>query len=367
MWQGLTRSFGLSIHGRDGGAIPLLYPDGRLARLRPPKGWAVGAGGRPGRLVRLYPEPAGRQFRSPNMAWKRDWHLFGRPRRLDSLWRHHACERSLLADLDDGVPAAHSFGACGSDLSGEEHSDPFRFRRAGVELGDPHPADRRHGDVVAEAAAEARRALTDFLGLSIGTKDAAPLAARLLDRYGSVGAILCEITEGDCPLLRDAPQIMLLLRGARRLMLCSLKADFTPSALAHPQAVIDYMRISMAFPRQERARVLYLDAGCQLIVDEVVNIGSAGAVWLPLTNIVRRAFMLDASGLFLIHNHPSGDPTPSIHDRHATDMLAERLAALEIIFHDHLIVGRSGWVSFRALGWLGTPRTFTRPSTGLRE
>lgn len=198
-------------------------------------------------------------------------------------------------------------------------------------------------------------------------KDAAPLATRLLDRYGSVGAILCEIAEGDCPLLRDAPQIMLLLRGARRLMLCSLKADFTPSALGNPQAVVDYMRISMAFPRQEIARVLYLDAGCRLILDDEVNIGSAGAVWLPLTNIVRKAVMLDASGLFLVHNHPSGDPTPSGQDRHATDLLAERLAALEIIFHDHLIVGRSGWVSFRALGWLGKPGALTSPSTGPTE
>lgn len=103
---------------------------------------------------------------------------------------------------------------------------------------------------------------------------------------------------------------------------------------------------------REIARVLYLNAANHLLRDESCAEGSLLEVTIHPREVVRRALELGATALILVHNHPSGDPTPSRADREATRRLAAAAALLDIRLHDHVIVASSGCVSFRALGLL---------------
>ena len=140
-------------------------------------------------------------------------------------------------------------------------------------------------------------------------------------------------------------------------MLASLKADLSCAPLVKPDAVINYLKGSMSFARRETIRALYLDAHHRLILDELQESGSSMAACLPSMRIARTAVALEASGILLAHNHPSGNPQPSLADRAATRSLAARLSAVGVVLHDHLIFGRAGWASFRALGYLAHART----------
>jgi DNA repair protein RadC len=174
----------------------------------------------------------------------------------------------------------------------------------------------------------------------------------LLALHGSVGGIFAALPDGVAPVVSDAPRAAGLLGAARAVMLASLKAEFAEAPIVRARAVIDYLRGSMAFTRTETARVLYLDASHRLILESVTSRGSKTSVPLSTTDIVRTAVTVDASGILLAHNHPSGNPRPSLADKTMTAVLLTKLSTVGVMLHDHLIFGRYGWVSFRALGLL---------------
>jgi DNA repair protein RadC len=122
--------------------------------------------------------------------------------------------------------------------------------------------------------------------------------------------------------------------------------------IADTRSVIDYLFFDMAHLPTERLRVLFLNAGNRLLDDETVADGSVSETPIYPREIVRRALEIGATGLILAHNHPSGDPRPSPGDVEATRRVAAAAQPLEIHIHDHVIVARSGWTSFRALGLL---------------
>jgi DNA repair protein RadC len=99
-------------------------------------------------------------------------------------------------------------------------------------------------------------------------------------------------------------------------------------------------------------RVLFLDKKNQLIADEVVGHGTVDHAPLYPRELMRRALELSASSLIIVHNHPSGDPTPSSADVEITRQIVEAGRTLRIAVHDHLVVGRDGIASFKALGLL---------------
>ncbi|HYU53136.1 MAG TPA: DNA repair protein RadC, partial [Gemmatimonadaceae bacterium] len=115
-------------------------------------------------------------------------------------------------------------------------------------------------------------------------------------------------------------------------------------------AVLDYCRTAMAYADKEELRVLYLDKRNQLIGDERQQVGTVDHTPVYPREVVKRALELSASAIILVHNHPSGDPSPSRADVEMTQAIHEAARSLGIALHDHIIVGRQGHASFKALG-----------------
>lgn len=115
-------------------------------------------------------------------------------------------------------------------------------------------------------------------------------------------------------------------------------------------ALLNYVRLGLRHETSEQARVLFLDRKNKLIADEVVGRGTVDHAPVYPREIARRALELAASAVILVHNHPSGDPTPSKADIDLTREIEKALKALEIRLHDHLVVGASETVSMKAKG-----------------
>lgn len=179
------------------------------------------------------------------------------------------------------------------------------------------------------------------------------LAQRLLDRFGSVaGAVTAPVAQ-----LRK-------VEGAGEPVLVALKlAETLATRLARARlddrpligswdALLEYCRAALAHRRVEHVRLLFLDRRNGLIADEDFGHGTVDQAPLYPREILRRALELEASALILVHNHPSGDPSPSAQDIALTRQLRDGARLLSLELHDHLIIGRTGEFSFRAAGHL---------------
>ena len=113
--------------------------------------------------------------------------------------------------------------------------------------------------------------------------------------------------------------------------------------------VIDYCRTAMAFADKEQFRILFLDKRNQLIADEVQQVGTVDHTPVYPREVVKRALELSATALILVHNHPSGDPTPSHADIEMTKEVAKVAKTLGIQLYDHVIVGKDGHASMKGL------------------
>ena len=124
------------------------------------------------------------------------------------------------------------------------------------------------------------------------------------------------------------------------------------AALSSWSALLDYCTAAMARSQNEEFRVLFLDRKNVLVADEVQSRGTVDHAPAYPREIVRRALEHGASAIILVHNHPSGDPTPSRADIDMTREITAAAKALKIAVHDHLVIGRHGHASFKALGLL---------------
>ena len=120
--------------------------------------------------------------------------------------------------------------------------------------------------------------------------------------------------------------------------------------LASWRQVLDYCRASMGFEAKEQFRILFLDKRNQIIADEVQQKGTVDHTPVYVREVVKRALELSATAIVLVHNHPSGDPTPSRADIEMTKQIVSSAKNLGIVVHDHIIVGKQGHASFRGLG-----------------
>jgi len=137
----------------------------------------------------------------------------------------------------------------------------------------------------------------------------------------------------------------------RDVMLHVLRAEaLSGPILTTSQALVDYLFADMAHLPAERLRVLFLNSKNRLLRDEMVSEGSINEAPIYPREILRRALEVGATALILAHNHPSGDPAPSESDIKTTRRVAEAAQPLDIRIHDHVIIARSGWSSFRTLG-----------------
>ncbi|MEQ3624579.1 MAG: DNA repair protein RadC [Marinobacter sp.] len=183
--------------------------------------------------------------------------------------------------------------------------------------------------------------------------DVKPLARRLLDTFGDFNRVL----SASAARLQQVPGLgaatvtdLKLVEAAAHRMARSRVID--RPVMSGWTALLDYCHTTMAHRETEQFRVLYLDRKNVLIADEAQADGTVDHVPVYPREVVKRALELNASALILVHNHPSGDPTPSDADITMTRRIAEAADALGLTLHDHLIVGKEKELSFRAHGLL---------------
>jgi DNA repair protein RadC len=181
--------------------------------------------------------------------------------------------------------------------------------------------------------------------------DTKPLAKALLKHFGSLAAVL----DAEPGALRQIPgmgeacigAVKIAALAARRMMRSEVRER---PLLGSWQALIDYLTVDMAHLTVERVRVLYLDTRNRLILDHKVGDGTVDEAAIHPREVIRKAFDIGATALILVHNHPSGNPEPSRADIHITGLIAEAGRLLGITVHDHVIIGRDGYVSLKAKG-----------------
>jgi len=188
---------------------------------------------------------------------------------------------------------------------------------------------------------------------AIPRRDTKPLAKALLKRFGSFAEVIAAPRERllEIPGVGESVASQLKIVEAAAQRLAKTKVLGRP-ALSSWAALLDYCTAAMARCETEEFRVLFLDRKNHLIADEVQNRGTVDHTPVYPREIVKRALELSASSIILVHNHPSGDPTPSKTDIAMTREIAGAAKALSIAVHDHLVIGRAGHASFKSLGLL---------------
>ncbi|MDP3403554.1 MAG: DNA repair protein RadC [Brevundimonas sp.] len=199
-----------------------------------------------------------------------------------------------------------------------------------------------------------------FLFRSQPQGDVKPIAKALLARFGSLAAVLAASVE-DLMTVRaedirgrtkgvgaeTALDLAALHEVARRV---AREPAVKRPVISSWTALLAYVRVALQHEPREQFRVLYLDRKNQLILDEVQNRGTVDHAPVYPREVVRRGLEVSAAAMILVHNHPSGDPTPSRADIDMTRQIVLAAKALGVEVHDHLIVGREGVASFKSLG-----------------
>ena len=190
-----------------------------------------------------------------------------------------------------------------------------------------------------------------LLALAIPRRDTKPLANALLREFGGIGGLLSADSDA---LLRfdgigESSAAALKIVQATALRLLRNEVVEKP-VLASWQALIDYLRADMGHITVERVRVLHLNAKNILIRDEIISEGSIDQAAVHVREVIRRAIDLGSSSIILVHNHPSGDPSPSRADIALTRDIIDAGKRLSLSVHDHVIVSSTGHSSMRALG-----------------
>jgi len=180
--------------------------------------------------------------------------------------------------------------------------------------------------------------------------DVKPLAKSLIKKFGS----FAEVVHAPATRLREIDgvgeatitELKLIAAAANRVAKGQMQQR---TMLSSWNEVIDYCRTSMAFADKEQFRILFLDKRNQLISDEVQQVGTVDHTPVYPREVIKRALELSATAIILVHNHPSGDPTPSQADIHMTKAIIDIAGPLGISVHDHIIVGKNGHASMKGL------------------
>jgi DNA repair protein RadC len=234
-------------------------------------------------------------------------------------------------------------------------SDDHRTENSGLAEASPHYHGHRKRlrARFLEAGAEA---LADYelleliLFRAIPQRDVKPLAKELLQKFGSFAEVIsapaARLAETEGLGEAAIAELKIVQAAANRLARGEVRKR---PVLASWSAVLDYCRGIMAFADKEQFRILFLDKRNQLIADELQQVGTVDHTPVYPREVVKRALELSATAIILVHNHPSGDPTPSRADIQMTQAIVEVAKPLGIAVHDHIIVGKEGHASFKGL------------------
>src|SRR5471032_1778321 len=226
---------------------------------------------------------------------------------------------------------------------------------AGLAEADPHYHGHRER-LRARFRQGGADAVTDYemlellLFRALPRRDVKPLAKSLIAKFGSFAEVVSAPTArlAEVKGLGDAAitELKIVQAAASRLARGQVKGR---PVLTSWSAVLDYCRTAMAFAEKEQFRVLFLDKRNQLTADELQQVGTVDHTPVYPREVVKRALELSATALILVHNHPSGDPTPSRADIQMTQAIVEIAKPLGISVHDHIIVGKEGHTSLKGL------------------
>ncbi|MCB1419148.1 MAG: DNA repair protein RadC [Zhengella sp.] len=183
----------------------------------------------------------------------------------------------------------------------------------------------------------------------IPRRDTKPIAKALIARFGSIGGVL----GAPADLLREVSGVGAIVATELKLVAAvgqrSLKSEIrNKQVMGSWSTVINYCTAAMAHETREQFRILFLDKKNVLIADEVQQTGTVDHTPVYTREVIHRALALGATAIILVHNHPSGDPTPSRADIDMTRTIAESAAPLGITVHDHIIIGKDGHLSMKA-------------------
>jgi DNA repair protein RadC len=185
---------------------------------------------------------------------------------------------------------------------------------------------------------------------AIPVRDVKPLAKELLARFGSFAEVVSappdRLMEVEGIGESVATEIRIIAAAAQRLARGEVRKR---PVLSSWSAVLDYCRTAQAFSEKEQFRILFLDKRNQLIADEVQQQGTVDHTPVYPREVVKRALELSATAIILVHNHPSGDPTPSSADIEMTRQVATIAKPLGVQLFDHIIVGKDGHASLKGL------------------
>src|ERR1700712_375640 len=184
----------------------------------------------------------------------------------------------------------------------------------------------------------------------IPRRDTKPIAKALIERFGTLAGVM----GAPIALLQEingigeavALDLKLIASVAQRMLKSEIKGK---QVLASWSAVIDYCHSAMAYESREQFRILFLDKRNTLIADEVQGRGTIDHTPVYPREVIKRALELSATAIILVHNHPSGDPTPSRADIDMTKMIIDTAKPLGITVHDHIIIGKDGHASLKGL------------------
>ena len=242
-------------------------------------------------------------------------------------------ERAYFGFGEQGQPKPSGKpGLMKNDLSGHRDRLRQRFRKSGA-------------DALADY-----EILEMILYRTIRQADTKPIAKALLKKFNSLGAVFGASEQ----LLQEVPgvgssvslDLKLLFAASQRI----LKSEISGRELLGSwDKVLDYCNAAMSFESREQFRILFLDKKNVLIADEVQQIGTVDHTPVYPREVVKRALELAATAIILVHNHPSGDPTPSRADIDMTRTIIETAKPLGITVHDHIIIGRDGHASLKGL------------------
>jgi DNA repair protein RadC len=181
-------------------------------------------------------------------------------------------------------------------------------------------------------------------------RDTKGIAKRLLARFGSFAEVVNapepRLTEVDGVGQSVVTEFKLVRAAALRMMRSEIVSR---PALSSWKQVIDYLLAAQSYEHREQFRILFLDKRNKLIADEIQGEGTVDHTPVYVREVVKRALELSATAIILVHNHPSGDPTPSRADIDMTKQIISSAAPLGIAVHDHIIVGREGHASLKSL------------------
>ncbi|MGI9168902.1 MAG: RadC family protein, partial [Caulobacteraceae bacterium] len=190
-----------------------------------------------------------------------------------------------------------------------------------------------------------------LLARALPRGDVKPTAKTLLARFGGLAGVLGAGTQELNAVSGVGASAALDLKLVHEATVRMGRGEVRGrTVISSWSALLAYARVAMAHEAREQFRVLFLDKKNQLIKDEVMNRGTVDHAPVYPREIMRLALELSASAVILVHNHPSGDPTPSAADIDMTRQMIDAGRPLKIAVHDHLVVGREGVASFKALG-----------------